>query len=242
MTQAAVYKTVQAKVHSATVATKTINGETRDMWDLRIIVDGLSQYNFPCSMPVEAAAIVKKDQIVPVVLRKGRIKKEEYDGTKDYHWFWEIEEWDTGKPVDSNAFSGASAGSRPAGPSQNNQGGAEPSGIFRTKEELRLTAAYTIAASMAGPMGYKDINDVTDAAEAIYTNLGAINEPTDAPASPPEGESAQPDAPFCHSHQVPYSGNSTATGKRFHYVDVHNDKYFCIEGQEEMVLVPPQQP
>ena len=34
--------------------------------------------------------------------------------------------------------------------------------------------------------------------------------------------------------------NSTATGKKFHYVDVHNEQYFCIEGQEQMVLVQQQ--
>ena len=64
MTQAPVYKTVQAKVNQATIATKTIQGETRDVWDLRILVDGLSQYDFPCSMPMDAAAVVKKGEVV----------------------------------------------------------------------------------------------------------------------------------------------------------------------------------
>ena len=152
------------------------------------------------------------------MLRKGRIKKEEYDGTKDYHWYWEIEEWNTGQPVDSGAFSGGRSSGSAAASRPNGSGGTEPDDRFRTKEELRLTAAYTIAASMAGPMGYKDINDVTDAAEAIYTNLGAINVPPDVPEEAPQGRilSATDDPfyqPLCQSHEVYYNHEQHCDGQ-----------------------------
>ena len=243
MTQAITYKTVQARVDSASVATKTIQGESRDVWDLRILVEGLSQYNFPCTMPLEAAEIVKKGEMVPVILRKGRIKKEEYDGTKDYHWYWEIEEWNTGQTIDPNAFSGG-AGAGGANPRNtpsrpNGQGGAEPDERFRTKEELRLTAAYQIAASMAGPMGYKDINDIIDNAEILYAQLGAVNGPVETPVGEPPAALDAPPVPdsACPHHQVPYDKRSTTTGKQFHLYDSPAGQYYCIEGEDNMVLV-----
>lgn len=247
MTQATVFKTVMARVDSASVATKTIQGDSRDVWDLRILVEGLSQYNFPCTMPLEAAEIVKKGEMVPVILRKGRIKKDEYDGTKDYHWYWEIEEWNTGQTPDPNAFSGgagATGASARSTPSRSNgQGGAEPDERFRTKEELRLTAAYQIAASMAGPMGYKDINDLIGDAEILYTQLSAVTELAEMPIGEPhaaldtpQGSTGPVPDRACPYHQVPYDKRSTTTGKQFHLYDSPAGQYYCIEGEANMVL------
>ena len=149
-----------------------------------------------------------------VELEKGRLQPGK-DGSRDFHFFWEVKEWDTTKSLTNNATAwepapvAATEAAAPAAPATEARGGSYDD-RFRTKEELRWTEAVHMATRMLQGAEVLTYQEVKDAAGVFYKML--------------EGG---PPAPVCAEHNGVAYDYTSAKGKRYHKVEGG----VCIEGQ-----------
>ena len=202
-TEEPVTRVVAAKVREAS---KEKRGE-KELWGLKLKVP-FSQYAIPTSMPLASASEVFKGETYMVKLRRGRLVKDEYDGSKDFHYFWDVEEWNTAAPL------------TPAASSNGNQ-----DEYRRSKTEMRWTEALHLATRVNGP---ETVNNehvriyLRDWAEWFYEQLAR---PPGVDQQPTESDESSED--YCQMHQVPFDQRSTNSGARFHNF---GDQY-CVEGK-----------
>ena len=173
MTQETVTRVVAAVVAEAS---KEKRGE-RDMWGLKLKVP-FSDYPIPTSMPLAWEADVFKGESYMVKLRRGRLVKDDSDGTRDFHYFWDVEEWNTRAP---------------ATVAESDNGDDR----FRTKEELRWTEAMHIAVRCRGvvpvPDGLLERTTIVEWALWFYETL----------SYPPVADPPEEDLPFEEVDTVP---------------------------------------
>ena len=178
MTQdSVIYKVVQATVESATKERRN----DRAVWALKLKVPW-SQYAIPTSMPAEAAQEIVGGDAHMVKFRRGR-ETGKGDGSQDYHYFWEIEEWDTKQTPDTpnTGWSAPPNGQRPSGTNSQDE-------FRRSKEEMRWTEALHMATTMVArePGTVLQVRpDVTDWAEWFYEQIAASPAPQQNGASTP---------------------------------------------------------
>ena len=138
-----------------------------------------SQYAIPTSMPAEAAQEIVGGDAHMVKFRRGR-ETGKGDGSQDYHYFWEVEEWDTREaPSTSGATHPAPyEGQRPSGTNGQDE-------FRRSKEEMRWTEALHMAtATVARQPGRVAREDVTEWAGWFYEQIAAVPDTPAAHASP----------------------------------------------------------
>ena len=240
--QEPIFRIVNATVKEASQAIRKVGNEERLLWNLKLEVPNMSRYPMPCSMPVEWADRVIQGESVRVKLRRGRIAKEENDGSKDYHFFWEIEEWNTSDQAPPPATGGGESHdtSLPVGAN-------DPR--FRTKQELRWTEAWHIAARLAPFWELKDFGAMAGVAQETYKYLedcpkeeAPVEASVEAPAAT-QGEqdweraglfveppSTEPG--WCEEHQVYFEKRSANTQKVYHiYQAPDGERYYCVEGE-----------
>ena len=235
-TQETIYRIVDVEVESATQAVRQINGEDHYVWNLKLKAPSMSKFALPCSMPAEWTDRVVQDQKVRVKLRRGRLKEKDgqtEDGSRDYHYWWDLDEWDTKEqaPV-----------------SQGNTGpGGDRSDIFRLKEELRWTEAWHIVSRMGWCDRSTSVEEMRTAALEIYNEL----ENPPEPSSPEPQQSARVEQPeqttstapvqrptFCDAHHLHFSDLHRGNGNRYHmFTGDDGEEYACVD-TGEVVPVP----
>ena len=197
MTQETETRVVAAVVAEAS---KEKRGE-REMWGLKLKVP-FSKWPIPTSMPLAWEADVFKGETYMVKLKRGRLVQDDSDGTKDFHYFWDVEEWNTRAPVTET-------------------GNGDDK--FRSKEELRWTEAMHMAVRCRGvvllPDGLLERTTIVEWALWFYETLThapmvvAPDEPEeDLPFTPEqEPEPAQAKTPkngtrarFCPEHKMSF--------------------------------------
>ena len=163
-----VERTVSVTISEATI---TKRGE-ESYWRLKLEVPW-SNFPIPTAMPVEWAEQVLGGESYSVKMRRGRLIKDSYDGSRDYHYYWDIIEWDTQPPAETT---------RPVASGTHDD-------RFRTKEELRWTEAMHIAARLHSTRGSPDYAFLAATATKVYEMLDqdTVQEmPVEAPVEPTE--------------------------------------------------------
>ena len=95
---------------------------------------------------------------------------------------------------------------------------------FRTKEELRFTEAWQIASRIAPHLSDGEVSWDTykETALQVFKEL----------ANPPAAEQ------FCPHHRVLYDRTSQKSGKAYHYQGFMGRRYFCVQGELDMLPAP----
>ena len=173
MVTEAVTRVVAAAVAEAS---KEKRGE-REVWGLRLKVP-FSDWPIPTSMPLGWAPEVFKGDSVMVKLLRGRLVNDDKDGSKDFHYFWDVEEWNTTAPVTAPVA------------------GGNDDDRFRTKEELRWTEAMHMAVRVLGSNAAGSKPGILNWAEYFYETL----EHPPVAEVPPE---TQEELPFTPEEEPP---------------------------------------
>ena len=169
-----VERTVSVTISEATIAKR---GD-EEQWRLKIHVPW-SNYPIPTSMPHEWAQQILGGETHLIKVRRGRLVKETYDGSRDYHYYWDVIEWNA---PDESASSSVSTITRPSTSAAHDD-------RFRTKEELRWTEAMHIAAHLHSARSSIDYAFLAATATKVYKLLDqdtVQGMPVEAPVEPAE--------------------------------------------------------
>jgi hypothetical protein len=157
-----IFDVVQVTVESASKEKRGNNV----VWAFRLEVPW-SKYAIPTSMPMDwSETDILKGESYQVKLRRGKQITNTSDGSRPYHYFWDIAEWG----------SSTSASTKAQRPTRSD--GTE---VFRTKEELRWTEAMHMAVQTASWNIQTNHEAFHDLATLFYAQLsnppGAQQEP-----------------------------------------------------------------
>lgn len=238
--QPRVYRMEQGQVETATqAAKKTRDGGEVYVWKLKLKCPSISEYAITTDMSADCAARVVANEFANVCLMRGRLRNQDQDGSRDFHYWWEVATWNgvpnslTPQPPADYNFQQPpiQRGQSPGGASPTHSASAGSNNNadkWRSKEEIRWTEAWKMATRLAAipHFSISGMDDLLATATTINNHLDSVNPRPPEPPPPP---------PRCEQHNVEYDKTSGKSGKIFHHVVMEGETYACIHGDTELL-------
>lgn len=233
MAQQGEIRVVMAKVESASLATQQTRDGEQTVWKLKLLCPTIwPRYAIPCQMPSDRASQIIAGQDVKVKMQRGRIRKEEFDGSRDTDYYWDIIEWDTQEQTTAAPARPAPAPGRSTPAGSPGPAYAPESDFRRSKEEMRKTEAWHVASRLAGPWQLNDMDSLRNLVDEVYNDLAAVDPPPAKAAPAPAEQPQEAELPMrCTVHQMDFDKTSPNSGAKYHTITIEGRDRYCVQGK-----------
>ena len=203
------------------------NGMESAAWALRLSIPEISDYPLPMQMAGDGAGEIIKGSVHRVRIKRGRLKQNK-TGERDYDYWWDLVEWDTGAPLPE----------READSAGNSR--ASQDGYRRSVEVMNWIAALEIAARRTAQ---GSVDELAAEAGAIYALIVAGPPESDSKTQPDgdeddskrplddarsEDDDSHPAPPGRFKrHPAAAVEGYNAQGEPYHYLGASRNRCFC---------------